>query len=149
MGGLSSFEITYAVVLKRLHEQGFITGEEAFSTDAPTRTIYHITPAGQAHMQAWLDERHPPPSVRRVRVECLSRLYVARLLEMSISDILQHQKTSCEYQYQQLIAQREPGEDNTGRLALELEIAQIVVTPKILVFTYLLSNYNYTHKRIV
>jgi PadR family transcriptional regulator AphA len=112
-------------VLKRLNAQGFITGEEAYSADAPPRTIYHITAAGQAHMQAWLDEPQPSPSVRRVRVECLSRLYVARLLNLSISDILQHQKTTCEDKYQQLVAQREPGEDSIGRLALELEIAQM------------------------
>src|SRR5262245_54100689 len=61
-------------VLKRLHEQAFIRGEEAYSPDAPPRTIYHITSAGQAHVQAWLNEPQPSPSVRRVRVECLSRL---------------------------------------------------------------------------
>src|SRR4051794_12047761 len=52
-------------VLKRLHERGFITGEEAFSADAPPRTIYYITPQGQADMQAWLTETQPSPSVRR------------------------------------------------------------------------------------
>ncbi len=112
-------------VLKRLNEQAFISGEEALSPDAPPRTIYHITPSGQAQLQAWLDEAQPSPSVRRVRVECLSRLYVARLLELSISPILQRQKMSCEYKYQQLVAQREPGDSSTGSLALELEIAQM------------------------
>lgn len=112
-------------VLKRLHERGFIRGEEALSADAPPRTVYHITLSGQAHMQAWLDEARPSPSVRRVRVECLSRLYVARLLDVSIPDILQHQKTTCEHKYQQLIAQRQPNDSSTGSLALELEIAQM------------------------
>jgi len=112
-------------VLKRLHEQGFIRGEEVFSADAPPRTVYSITPAGQAHMQTWLDEPHPSPSVRRVRVECLSRLYVARILNMSIIDILHHQKITSEHKYQQLTAQRQPGDSSTGSLALELEIAQV------------------------
>ncbi len=35
-------------VLKRLHERGFIRGEEALSADAPPRTVYHITLSGQA-----------------------------------------------------------------------------------------------------
>ena len=112
-------------VLKRLQEQGFITGKEAYSPDAPPRTIYHITPSGQAHMQAWLDATQPSPSVRRVRVECLSRLYVARLLNIPTADILQRQKAACEHKHQQLVAQREPGDDSTGGLALELEIAQM------------------------
>ena len=112
-------------VLKRLNEQGFITGEEAYSDDAPPRTIYHITAAGQNHMRAWLDEPQPSPSVRRVRVECLSRLYIARLLSLSVSDILHSQKATCEDKYQQLVAQREPGENSIGGLALELEIAQM------------------------
>src|SRR5689334_5265149 len=112
-------------VLKRLQEQGFIKGKEAYSPDAPPRTIYHITQSGQAQMQAWLDEAQPSSSVRRVRVECLSRLYVARLLNISTADILQRQKVACEYKYQQLMAQREPGNDSTGSLALELEIAQM------------------------
>ena len=112
-------------VLKRLHEQGFIIGQEAYSDDAPPRTIYHITTSGQAHVQAWLDEPQPSPSVRRVRVECLSRLYVARLLNISISDILQRQKATCKHKYRQLVAQREPGDDSTGSLSLELEIAQM------------------------
>jgi DNA-binding PadR family transcriptional regulator len=112
-------------VLKRLHERGFIIGQEAYSADAPPRTIYHITPSGQAHLQAWLDEPLPSSSVRRVRVEFLSRLYVARLLNRSTADILQRQKATCEYKYQQLVAQRQPGDDSTGSLALELEIAQM------------------------
>ena len=112
-------------VLKRLHEQRFITGQKAYSPDAPPRTIYRITPSGQAHMQAWLDEPQPSPSVRRVRVECLSRLYIARLLDMSTVDLLQRQKNTCEHKHQQLLAQREPGDASTGSLALELEIAQV------------------------
>lgn len=112
-------------VLKRLQEQGFIKGKEAYSPDAPPRTIYHITQSGQAHMQAWLDEAQPSSSVRRVRVECLSRLYVARLLNISTADILQRQKATCENKYQQLVAQHEPGDDSIGSLALELEIAQM------------------------
>jgi PadR family transcriptional regulator, regulatory protein AphA len=112
-------------VLKRLNDQGFITGEEAFSADAPPRTIYNITASGEAYLQRWLEELKPSPSVRRVRVECLSRLYVARLLNRSISDILQHQKATCEQKYQQLAVQRQPGDNSTGSLALELEIAQM------------------------
>ena len=112
-------------VLKRLQIQGFIVGEEVLSPDAPPRTVYQITPSGEAYVQAWLSESQPSPSVRRVRVECLSRLYIAQLLNISTANILAYQKVACEHKYQQLIAQRQPAEINLGGLALELEIAQM------------------------
>lgn len=112
-------------VLKRLQTQGFITGEEAYSEDAPPRTVYYITDAGKAYVLAWLEEEEPSPSVRRVRVEYLSRLHVARLLNLSVRNIVQHQKAACEKQYRQLIAQRQGSENTIGSLSLELEIAQL------------------------
>lgn len=112
-------------VLKRLQTQGFIIGEEAYSVDAPPRTVYHITEAGEAYVRAWLNETLPSPSVRRVRVECLSRIYIAHLLGIPPTQILQYQKISCERKYQQLVEQRHPTEYSIGGLALELEIAQM------------------------
>jgi DNA-binding PadR family transcriptional regulator len=112
-------------VLKRLQAQGFIIGEEAYSADAPPRMVYHITESGKALVMAWLAEEHPSPSVRRVRVEFLSRLYVARILNLSSANILHSQKTTCEHKYQQLIAQHQLTENTIGDLALEFEIAQL------------------------
>lgn len=112
-------------VLKRLHDHDFIKGEEAYSPDAPPRTIYCITPAGQAYLDTWLNEPYPSASVRRVRVECLSRIYIARLLDRPTTTILRNQKATCQQKYQQLIAQRQPDDISTGGLALELEIAQM------------------------
>jgi DNA-binding PadR family transcriptional regulator len=112
-------------VLKRLQTQGFITGEEAYSEDAPPRTVYYITNTGKAYVMAWLAEEEPSPSVRRVRVEYLSRLYVARLLNLPIRNIVHHQKIACEEKYRQLIEQRQLPENTIGSLSLELEIAQL------------------------
>jgi len=112
-------------VLKRLQTQGFITGKEAYSDDAPPRTIYHISESGKAYVKAWLNEEQPSPSVRRVRVEFLSRLYIARILNLPNTQILHHQKMTCEQKYQQLIAQHQFNEDTIGGLALKLEIAQL------------------------
>jgi DNA-binding PadR family transcriptional regulator len=112
-------------VLKRLQTQGFIIGEEAYSADAPPRTVYRISESGKAFVMAWLAEDQPSPSVRRVRVEFLSRLYIARVLNVSSAPILHRQKTTCEHKYQQLIAQRQLTEYSIGGLALELEIAQL------------------------
>ncbi len=112
-------------VLKRLQTQNFIVGEEAYSADAPPRTVYHITDSGKTYVLAWLAEERPSPSVRRVRVEFLSRLYVARILNLANVNILHQQKIACEQKHRQLVAQREPNADSIGNIALELEIAQI------------------------
>ncbi|MCA0456445.1 MAG: PadR family transcriptional regulator [Chloroflexi bacterium] len=111
-------------VLKRLQNQGFITGEEAYSIDAPPRTVYHITSNGEAYVKAWLWENHPSPSVRRVRVEFLSRLYIARLLNFSQADIIRHQKVSCLAKRDALLAQQDFTDDSIGSQALALEITQ-------------------------
>ncbi len=112
-------------VLKRLQTQGFITGKDAYSEDAPPRTVYQITNAGKAYVMAWLEEKEPSPSVRRVRVEYLSRLYVAQLLHLPVRNIAHYQKVACEEKYHQLIEQRELPVNTIGSLSLELEIAQL------------------------
>ncbi len=111
-------------VLKRLQTQGFITGEEAYSADAPPRTVYHITRSGEAYVQAWLDEPHPSPSIRRVRVEFLSRLYIARLLHLPTEALICNQKMTCLEKRNALAAQHNNADNSLGSLALELEIAQ-------------------------
>ncbi|MBI1277228.1 MAG: hypothetical protein GC179_03775 [Anaerolineaceae bacterium] len=112
-------------VLKRLQTQRFITGEEAYSDDAPPRMVYSITEVGKACVREWLAEEQPSSSVRRIRVEFLSRLHIARILGLSQTDIIRHQKTTCDHKYEQLIDQREPENDSIGNVALELEIAQM------------------------
>src|SRR5262245_47714913 len=48
-------------VLKRLCQQGAISGQTADSPDGPTRTEYTLTPIGQAQLQAWLEDECPSP----------------------------------------------------------------------------------------
>src|SRR5258707_15802201 len=67
-------------VLKRLEFQGLTEGHEVLVPDAPPRMEYTLTGTGQERLQAWLDKSSPSASVHRVRVEFLSRLYIARLL---------------------------------------------------------------------
>lgn len=112
-------------VLKRLDSQGLIVGRTVESADAPTRTEYQLTPAGIERLEAWLTEPQPSPSVRRVRVEFLSRLYVARLLNLPTYKIVRAQKTSCSERRAALIVERDCAKPGVGRLGLELEIAQL------------------------
>lgn len=62
--------------------------------------------------------------MRRVRVEFLSRLYVAQLLDLPTENLLAHQKTACVKRRDFLLVQRHANDRSIGALALELEIAQ-------------------------
>lgn len=112
-------------VLKRLDTQGCIQGREITSPDAPTRTVYSVTERGQNRLHAWLHEPCPTASIRNVRVEFLSRLYVARLLNLPTLDIVQRQKSACRQKRHELILQRDTAAAGISFLALDLQIVQL------------------------
>ncbi len=112
-------------VLKRLDHQGLIIGKAIQSENAPTRTEYCLTDAGIEKLKIWLDEPHPSASIRRVRVDFLSRLYIARLLNVPTIPIVQCQKAECQAMREALIIQRNQAAPGIGLLALDLVIAQL------------------------
>jgi len=112
-------------VLKRLEAQGLTQGHEVVVPDAPPRTEYELTDSGQARLHAWLNEKTPSPSIRRVRIEFLSRLYIARLLNIPTVPIVERQKVSCRTKRAELIDCLERAEPGVGRLTLELVIGQL------------------------
>ena len=120
---LSTSQI-YAV-LKRLETQGLIVGRAVESADAPTRVEYTLTGAGVQRLEAWLSEAQPSASIRRVRVEFLSRLYIARLLNLPTLELVRRQKESCRQRRAARIVDRDCAAPGVGRLALELEVAQL------------------------
>jgi DNA-binding PadR family transcriptional regulator len=113
------------VVLKRLEQQGLIAGREVESADAPTRTEYHLTEAGRDSLNLWLNDKQPSASIRRVRVEFLSRLYIARLLNIPTAPIVRYQKAACQLQQKILLAQQEEAQPGIGLMALEFMVAQL------------------------
>ncbi len=120
---LSTSQI-YAV-LKRLDAQGLIAGHAVESADAPTRTEYELTPEGVRRLEDWLTDPEPSASVRRVRVEFLSRLYIARLLDFPTGEIVRRQKQSCQQRRDEKAFARDELAPGVGHLALELEVAQL------------------------
>ncbi len=120
---LSTSQI-YAV-LKRLEREDLIVGCEIESDNAPPRMEYNLTPKGIAHLQTWLEERNPSASIRRVRVEFLSRLYIARLLNIPTIPIVQRQKAACRSQLTDVMAARDRAAPGVGYLSLELGVAQL------------------------
>ena len=114
-------------VLKRLEVQGLTEGHEVLVPDAPVRTEFRLTDAGDARLQAWLNELFPSASVNRVRVEFLSRLYVARLLDIPTVPLVERQKKACLEKRVELLDCLNNAEPGIGRLTLELVVAQLDV----------------------
>ena len=114
-------------VLKRLETQGLTEGHEVAAADAPTRTEYKLTHAGEQRFQTWVNDALPSASVNRVRVEFLSRLYIARLLDIPTIPIVERQKAACLAQKSKLRACLEQAKPGIGRLTLELVVAQLEV----------------------
>ncbi len=112
-------------VLKRLEQQGLVNGQEVQAIDAPTRTEYRLTESGRDSLNNWLSNQHPSASIRRVRVEFLSRLYIARLLGHPTVALVQYQKTACQVQREILLAQCAEAQAGVGLLASEFMLAQM------------------------
>jgi DNA-binding PadR family transcriptional regulator len=112
-------------VLKRLESGGLIEGTLRTSDHAPNRTEYTLTAAGKTALEAWLAEPNPSASIRRVRVEFLSRLFIARLLNYPTILMVARQKRACEQQRQELAVYLETLAPGVGRLAVELVIGQL------------------------
>lgn len=112
-------------VLKRLEQQCLITGHAVESPDAPPRTEYCLTDVGRARLQGWLDDPYPSPSIRRVRVEFLSRLYIARLLNMTTIPIARVQKAACRQRLAALTAERDQVPHGVAFLTHELVFTQL------------------------
>jgi len=112
-------------VLKRLERDKLTEGREIQVPDAPPRVEYILTEAGRERLERWLDNPHPSGSVRRVRVEFLSRLFIARSLNMPTVSIVTRQRQACQHKRAELITQREQALPGVGLLSLELAIAQM------------------------
>lgn len=111
-------------VLKRLEKQAYIVGRAVQMADAPTRIEYAITSAGRTALLTWLNEPAPSPSIRRVRVDFCSRLYIAARLGQDIAPLIARQRAACEEARARLHAERADAA-SMGRVALELAIAQL------------------------
>lgn len=112
-------------VLKRLENAGLVIGHVMEAKDAPSRIEYSITPQGRARLENWLDDPEPSPTIRRVRIEFISKLYVARLLGHKLTDIIQHQKNACRRQKQAYLDQNANGHQTMDRMVTGFIIGQL------------------------
>lgn len=112
-------------VLKRLEEGGLIVGQAVDVPNAPQRVEYHLTASGQARLQHWLAEQTPSGSIRRIRVEFLSRLYIARGLHQPVTEIIHFQQQACQQQLATLNRLRQSATSEMDTLTLNFVIAQL------------------------
>jgi len=112
-------------VLKRLEDQDAIAGQEVPTPDAPTRKEFSITKKGEKSLHAWLNDAKPSASIHRIRVEFISRLFIAELLGLSKQLIIQHQKAACEGVLEKIKKQKLLTESPTEVLTLNFVIGQL------------------------
>lgn len=112
-------------VLKRLERAGLIAGETRVSPDAPPRNEYTVTDAGRARLKAWLYDDTPSDEVEVVRVEFLSRLYVARLLNWPTVEIVRRQTRRVQARYDARLSERSRASSGIEWLSREFDLEQL------------------------
>lgn len=111
-------------VLKRLERHQWIAGREVLTLNAPPRTEYALTAAGEVQLDQWLHVRHPSPSIRRVRVEFLSRLFIARALNLPTKQIVLRQRKACLERKSTLMTEQETAAPGIEYVTLAFQISQ-------------------------
>lgn len=112
-------------VLKRLERQSLIVGHEIPSANSPPRTVYALTEAGQQRLMAWLYDPAPSASIRRVRVEFLSRLFTARELNRPTAEIVRRQQQACQRERERLLIERQAASPGMETLTIDFVIEQL------------------------
>jgi DNA-binding PadR family transcriptional regulator len=112
-------------ILKRLEQNNFVTGKKMESHTAPSRTEYQLTEAGSKHLYQWLNEQNPSASTRHIRTQFMSRLYIARLLDISTTAIIQQQIRTCQERRTDILTMRDQLRDGVGFLSLDLIISEL------------------------
>jgi DNA-binding PadR family transcriptional regulator len=103
----------------------WIAGEELISDNAPPRMQYSITDAGRRTLDDWLDNPFPSPSVRRVRVEFPSRLFIAQKLNRPLLPIIQHQREACQRDRARIEELQANVSENIAGLSIDMMLYQL------------------------
>ncbi len=138
-------------VLKRLERETLITGCEVATENGPSRVEYTLSARGHQRLMSWLYEPDPSPSIRRIRVEFLSRLYIAQKLNLSVSRIIHHQREACLREREHLGEAREAAQMGMDMLAIDFVIEQLEAVLRWLTrcesVSFDIVNANSTHHR--
>jgi PadR family transcriptional regulator, regulatory protein AphA len=114
-------------ILKRLEAHGFICGKVEKPEKVPQRCCYNLTTTGRRRLETWLSTP-TGSSVRAIRVEFITRLYFARLLEPELlSRLLENQvvETRSGLKRLQCLHKELAAGETYNRLSLALRIRQL------------------------
>jgi DNA-binding PadR family transcriptional regulator len=111
-------------VLKRLENEGLIRGRDVEAGEGPTRREYSATAAGRRRLDAWLGDTQLSSSIRQVRVQFISRLYVARMLGRSTRGLVGRQRAVCDAQRRKLLAAKAAAPE-MEQLVLDFVLGQL------------------------
>jgi PadR family transcriptional regulator, regulatory protein AphA len=116
-------------ILNRLEKQGLLTAELQPQSKSPDRRYFHLTLTGRRHFDAWL---HSPTrgGLRAIRLNFVSRLYFAHLLEKEIvPQLIKEQFDEIERTLarEQAVLALVPIEQTFNRMALELRVRHLAV----------------------
>lgn len=112
-------------VLKRLEREALVIGCEASTESGPPRTEYALSELGQQRLNDWLYEANPSSSIRRIRVEFLSRLFIAHGLNLDTMGITHRQRAACLRERERLVTERDNAALGMDVLAIEFVIEQL------------------------
>jgi DNA-binding PadR family transcriptional regulator len=112
-------------VLKRLEKAKLIRGRVVDSGTAPTRREYSIRSRGRARLDRWLHVEPLSSSIRQVRIQFISRLYVFRLLDESPQNLIARQRQVCENQLDHFKSLRQHADTLIGELTAEFVVHQL------------------------
>lgn len=114
-------------VLKRLEAKQLIHGQQVTVENAPARIVYHLTDTGRTLFEDWLNQAIVSASIRKIRVEFLSRLYIAQSLNRPLSPLIARQKDACQKHRLELSAHHADVANNAAmqKLTLSFVTAQL------------------------
>jgi DNA-binding PadR family transcriptional regulator len=100
--------------IRNVEERAFVAWTEQRVGLRPPRKIYHLTPPGRAHLEAWLEA--PVQRMRQVRLEFLLKLYFLHHLDPAAERALLHAQIAVCEAYRERLELRVQDESGFERL---------------------------------
>lgn len=110
--------------LKQLEEGGLVTTKVEPQSNRPARKVYRLTSTGRKAFLDWL--RQPTPTLNRIRLEFLARVYFFRALDLAgLDELVAAQKAICRERVETLARAASETEDSYARLVIEFRKGQL------------------------
>jgi len=100
-------------VLHRLEDQNYVGRSSDSPSSGPSKTVYHVTPDGEAAFWNWA--REPVRTMRTVRVEFAAKLYfLRRLRQNAVLLLIDAQINALESMKERVTSEHKKGSDDSA-----------------------------------